>query len=155
MLLMMLIQCLITHCVLLKVRHQREASYNAAAPATCGEAMLDPLIVAYEFPFVSRIYLGSRCCHIYNCTIIAETCQCVIPSKPVLEPIPPHLPSLSPMAETAITLGLLAGENVEASFPEFPEATTNVIPAFTALFIAVSNAEDLHSQPRLRLATSI
>ncbi|HZB17306.1 MAG TPA: hypothetical protein VE445_09080, partial [Nitrososphaeraceae archaeon] len=66
-----------------------------------------------------------------------------------------YLPSLSPMAETAITLGILAGENVEVSFPEFPVATTNVITAFTALFIAVSKAEDLHSHPRLRLSTSI
>ena len=73
----------------------------------------------------------------------------------MLGPVPPHLPSLSPMAETAITLGLFAGENVEVSFPEFPAATTNVIPDFTALLIAVSKAEDLHSHLRLRLATSI
>lgn len=43
-------------------------------------------------------------------------------------PIPPHLPSESTIADTAITLLKLAGENVDASLRPFPVAATNVIP---------------------------
>jgi hypothetical protein len=39
-------------------------------------------------------------------------------------PRPPHLPSLSAIADTVITSGLLAGEKALASEALFPAATT-------------------------------
>jgi len=49
----------------------------------------------------------------------------------------------------------LVGGNVRASFAELPTDITKAIPAFTELLIAVSKAADLHSHPKLQLATSI
>ena len=67
----------------------------------------------------------------------------------------PHLPSLSAIAETVITLGWLAGEKVAAFLLLFPAATTYITPALTELLIAVLSEVDVHSHPRLILATSI
>jgi hypothetical protein len=38
---------------------------------------------------------------------------------------------LSPIADTVITLGLLAGEKLLVSFPALPAATTKIIPELT------------------------
>ena len=73
----------------------------------------------------------------------------------VAGPSPPHLPSLSAIAATVITSGLLAGEKDSASAALFPAATTKVIPAATALWIAISSAFEWHRQPKLRFATPI
>jgi hypothetical protein len=54
-----------------------------------------------------------------------------------------------------ITSGWLAGENVEASFALLPAAATYTTPAPTELLIALSIALEVHSQPRLMLATLI
>src|SRR5690242_15646110 len=70
-------------------------------------------------------------------------------------PTPPHFPSLSAIATTEMTFGLLAGVHDDISSPEFPAATTYVTPAETELLIAKLRAEDVHLQPKLRLAASI
>jgi hypothetical protein len=49
---------------------------------------------------------------------------------------PPVLPSVSAMAVTAITSGIFAGLERVKSMPSFPDATTTVTPAATALQIA-------------------
>jgi hypothetical protein len=59
------------------------------------------------------------------------------PPNFVAGPLAPQLPSLSAIAETVITFGLLAGENEIAFLALFPAATAKVIPAETALFIAI------------------
>src|ERR1044071_843667 len=92
---------------------------KAAAPVTAGAAILVPLSTAY-FPlrYVDSIETPGA-------AIVTDEPKLLNDAKlssvefppPILGPIPPHLPSLSAIAETVIASGLLAGEVEEASLP--------------------------------------
>src|SRR4051794_13761860 len=60
-----------------------------------------------------------------------------IDQQPGGPPTPPGLPSLSARADTAITSGMLAGDELAASTFSLPAAAAKVIPALTPAWMAV------------------
>src|SRR5690606_8258347 len=135
------------------------AASTAAAPATCGEAILEPLSVPVEpcsSGYVERMQVPGAASVTAAPKLLYQANVSSWSSSQVGAPCPPGSPSKSEIAETAITSGWFAGLLREASCPSLPAETTNVTPAATALASASSCARLAQStQPMLMFATSI
>ena len=112
--------------------------YSAAAPATCGAAMLVPLIVS------SAVVL------VYHADTMPVPGANRSTHDPKFEKL--ERASRSVEAATVMAAGALAGEKPHASFVSLPAATTYTMPALiefvTAVFIAVETPP-----PRLMFTT--
>src|SRR6266498_4652774 len=95
------------------------AFIRAAAAATDGAAMLVPLSTAYPpSRYVDSISTPGAAILIEGPKLLnGAKVSSVAFSAFNFGPVPPHFPSLSAIAETVITSGLLAGEVVVASLP--------------------------------------
>ena len=70
-----------------------------------------------------------------------------------MDDFPPHLPSVSTMAETVITSGKLAGTVPPASLFSFP--ASHVVCGLPRFLMAEWRASSGPSPPQLKFATSI
>jgi hypothetical protein len=137
------------------------ATYKAAAPATCGLAMLVPLLIAVPPPRPrERIDVPGAITVTFAPKLLYLAQQSSQPQS-VVGPNPPGFPSLSFIDPTAMTSGNAAGTVLLTSTPAFPAETTYVTPALTELQIAWRSALDAHEVPaeppplRLMLTTVI
>ena len=114
--------------------------YTAAAPATCGEAIDVPLIVAVAVVLV--MYAD----------VMDDPGALMSTHVPQFEK--EDLASVLVVEATVMAVGVLAGERSHASVFSFPAATAYVTPAATEFATAFLSADE-KPPPRLLLATAL
>ena len=116
-----------------------DCNSNAAAPATCGEAI--------EVPESKR--------HALDEAIVADLMLTPGANKSTHDPWLVNFArsSLPPIAPTVIAVGSDAGEYLHAKPLLLPAATANTMPSAVALATAEFNAVE-YEPPRLMLATA-